>query len=264
MVVARLTVIYSAEGERSQEGTMRINRVGRLSCAAAILSFLTASAAFAQPVDKRTYFTFKQPTAVPGVTLPAGTYLFRIAELGSRDIVQVFNEKGTTTYSSFFVRRAERTRAPADPEVRFLETGAGMPQAVRTWWYPNERAGYEFVYPKEQARRLAKGAGQPVLTAEVAAIKPEAPAPAPPKEFARITPSGEEVKIETEPMPEEVVGPALRGEVAPPTVSPAAPESLQARAELPKTGSNAPLLALAGALLILSGVLVGVLRVGRT
>ena len=38
-----------------------------------------------------------------------------------------------------------------------METAKGQPSAVKTWWYPRERIGYEFIYPKEQARRLARG-----------------------------------------------------------------------------------------------------------
>ncbi len=32
-----------------------------------------------------------------------------------------------------------------------METASGTPAAVRTWWYPGKRTGYDFIYPKEQA-----------------------------------------------------------------------------------------------------------------
>jgi LPXTG-motif cell wall-anchored protein len=224
---------------------MRHHKLVRLGWAAAILMTVAVTAAFAQPIDKRTYFTFNGPTAIPGVTLPAGQYLFRIADVSSRNIVQVLSHDGTKAYASFFVMRAERMQPPRDAEIRFLETAAGQPAAVKTWWYPGERGGYEFVYPKEQARRLAKGTGQPVLTAEVTTPTPRE---APPKEFARITPSGEEVTVHTEPMPEEALGPSVTGQVA--------PETTIARAELPRTGSNTPLLALLGLLFIATGAFI--------
>src|SRR5688572_17895693 len=104
---------------------------------------------------------------MPGVTLPPGKYLFRLAnpETG-RNVVQVLNADGTQPFGMFFAMRAERFEPASTPEVRFMETAAGMPAAIRTWWYPGERSGYEFVYPKEQARRLAQGANQPVLTTQ--------------------------------------------------------------------------------------------------
>ena len=44
---------------------------------AAMLACVAGTAA-AQPPDKRTFFTFSGPVALPGVTLPAGQYLFRL------------------------------------------------------------------------------------------------------------------------------------------------------------------------------------------
>ena len=41
-----------------------------------------------------------------------------------------------------------------------------MPPAIKTWWYPGNTIGREFIYPKEQAQRLAKRASEPVLTTE--------------------------------------------------------------------------------------------------
>ena len=214
--------------------------IGGLACAAAIVAFV-ASTAFAQPSDKRTYFTFNGPTAVPGVTLPAGKYLFRITnDTTSRNVIQVLSGDGKTPFAMFHTLAAERRDPARDPEVRFMETAAGMPNAVKTFWYFGERNGYEFVYPKNQARLLAKGTGQPVLTAE--------------PELARITPKGEEVAVQPEPFKPEA--PALVGEVAPPTLAlaePQAPVSQQARAELPKTASNLPLFATGGLLALLLG-----------
>jgi LPXTG-motif cell wall-anchored protein len=212
--------------------------IGRLGCAAAILAVI-ASAAFAQTSDKRTYFTFNGPTAVPGVTLPAGKYLFRITnDTTSRNVIQVLSGDGKKPYAMFHTIPAERSDPARDPELRFMETAAGMPNAVRTFWYASERGGYEFVYPKNQARLLAKGTGQPVLTAE--------------PELARITPKGEEVAVNPEPFKPEA--PAVVGEVAPSTLEIVEPQQ-QARAELPKTASNLPLFAIAGVALLLGGAL---------
>lgn len=134
----------------------------RLACAVVVLT-CTACAAAAQPADRRTLFTFTGPVALPGVTLPAGQYLFRLADADSgRRVVQVLSADGRQPYALFFSMGARRFEPASAPEVRFMETAAGMPAAVRTWWYPGEEIGYEFVYPKEQARRLAQGSGQRV------------------------------------------------------------------------------------------------------
>ena len=220
--------------------------IGRLGCAAALLA-IVASTGVAQTSDKRTYFTFKGPTAVPGATLPAGRYLMRITnDSTSRNVIQVLSGDGKTPYAMFHTVPAQRRDPASHPELRFLETAVGMPNAVKTFWYANERGGYEFVYPKNQARLLAKGTGQPVLTAE--------------PELARITPKGEEVGAQPEPFKPEA--PAVVGELAPATLAIAEPQQ-QARAELPTTASNLPLFAMMGVALLLGAALLKGVRLVR-
>jgi LPXTG-motif cell wall-anchored protein len=174
--------------------------------------------------------------------------------------VQVLSEDGMKPYAMFFALRAERPEAARDPEIRFMETATGMPSAVKTWWYPGERSGYEFVYPKRQARLLAKGTTQPVLTTEAETATPPETRTA---ELARITPTGEEAAVtrEAPPAPVAPLGPSLIGEIAPPSI--AISEGQQARAELPKTASSMPLIALVGLLLLAGAVVVRSLRMVR-
>jgi hypothetical protein len=175
-------------------------------------------------------------------------------------VVQVLSEDGMKPYAMFFALRAERPEPARDPEIRFMETATGMPSAVRTWWYPGERSGYEFVYPKRQARLLAKGTTQPVLTTEAETAAPPETRTA---ELARITPTGEEAAVtpEAPAAPAAPVGPSLIGEIAPPSI--AIPETQQARAELPKTASTIPLVALFGLLLLVAAAVVRGVRLVR-
>jgi hypothetical protein len=53
-----------------------------------------------------------------------------------------------------------------EPAIDFLETAANQPRAIRVWWYPGDLTGHEFVYPKEQAIRLARSSSSSVLTTE--------------------------------------------------------------------------------------------------
>jgi hypothetical protein len=65
----------------------------RSACAVALLACFMTGAASAQTFDKRTVFTFSGPVALPGVTLPAGQYLFRLADpTGDRKVVAVLRE----------------------------------------------------------------------------------------------------------------------------------------------------------------------------
>jgi hypothetical protein len=141
---------------------MRVLRV--LCCAAAIAAFVTPSAR-ADEWNKQTYLTFSAPVQVPGATLPAGTYTFKLADLqGNRHVVQIFDKDGTKLYTTILAIPDERLEPTDKPLVMFTETPAGTPAAVKAWFYPGDRIGNEFVYPRREAMTIAKTTHQPVLS----------------------------------------------------------------------------------------------------
>ena len=120
-----------------------------------VLVHAMASGADAMTSDKRTYFTFNQSVALPGVTLPAGTYMFRLADPDtSRRVIQVSDKDGTQSYALLLTMPAYRNRVAKDSEIRFLETPAGAPRAIDAWWYMGDSTGYEFIYSKKQLAAL--------------------------------------------------------------------------------------------------------------
>ena len=131
----------------------------RLSaCVFAMLAFLlAASTAYSQDTsDRRTYFTFDQPVTLPGVTLPAGTYLFRLANPdGDRTLVQILSADRSRVYATLMTRPIDRDAPAEQPDVRFLEAAAPLATVLKAWWYPGLRTGWEFIYPAEQAARIA-------------------------------------------------------------------------------------------------------------
>jgi hypothetical protein len=151
-----------------------------------------AAGAFAQSmvVDSRTEFTFNAPVELPGTTLPPGTYVFRFADATtSRKVMQVFDKGSNKTYGLFLTISAQRPKPSDDAELRFLETPAGKPAAVKTWWYPGNSIGREFIYPKEQARRLAMATNTTVLTTKQNTVPAEQMQTA---DLEYISPSGQE------------------------------------------------------------------------
>jgi hypothetical protein len=172
---------------------MLSTRFLRLACAVAVFVCLMAAPGSAQPLDNRTLFTFSGPVTLPGVTLPSGQYLFRLADpKSSSKVVQVLNADGTKPYGMFFTIPAERPEPASTPEVRFMETPSGTPAAIKTWWYPGERRGYEFIFPREQAQRLAMAANQPVLTTDAATTTTEQTNTS---ELSRVGASGQETDV---------------------------------------------------------------------
>src|SRR5215468_613631 len=92
---------------------------------------LVASVVHAQPSDKRTFFTFSRPVTLPGVTLPAGKYVFRLADdQTSRKVIQITSSEGTKQYAMLLTIPDERRDPAKDAEVAFLETASRTPSAV--------------------------------------------------------------------------------------------------------------------------------------
>jgi hypothetical protein len=191
------------------------NRILMYGIFAATALLVTDARPAAQTFDERAYFTFSGPVELPGVALPPGKYVFRLAnpETG-RSVVQVLSADGKMAYGLFFTRPAERHSPPLDPEVRFMEAAPGAPPPIRTWWNAGDRIGRELVYPKEQARRLAKNASQPVLTTKAETTATEQTNT---KDVSRISSGGQETPVNNDAttVAIEPSGTAQSGERAP-------------------------------------------------
>jgi hypothetical protein len=188
-------------------------------CTIAVLGLFTVAGASAQPDDKRTFFTFSGPVEVPGVALAPGKYLFRIVDPSSGGkVVQVLSADGTRPYAMFFTIPAYRLTPASETEIRFMETSADAPPAIKTWWFPGDTMGREFIYPKEHAKRLAKGTTkESVLTTQKATTKVEETKAT---ELSYLSSSGAETPIDTnsKPTKSDPTGKAQPGEAAPASI----------------------------------------------
>ena len=154
---------------------------------------LFTSAAQAQTEDKRTYFTFSGPVALPGATVPAGRYVFRIVDTtSSRKVIQVLSDDGKKPYTMSNTIPDQRRDAVKDATVSFYETPAGAPAAVKSWWYPGESTGYQFIYPRAQAKQIAQTTHKAVLTTKSESSKTEETKSA---ALTRINESGKDVDV---------------------------------------------------------------------
>jgi hypothetical protein len=143
----------------------RMKTVAAIACSAMLV---TSAAVNAQTIaDRTTFVTFSAPVSIPGATLPAGTYTFKLADSpANRNIVQVFDKDQMKLYATLLAVAADRVEAQGDPVVTFKETAANRPPAVRYWYYAGERSGSEFVYPKTQAMEIARASGESVMAVD--------------------------------------------------------------------------------------------------
>jgi len=113
-------------------------------CAAVVVVPRTAAA---DEWDKRTILTFSQAVEIPGKVLPAGTYVFQLADsLASRHVVQVFDQKGRIVALMLTIP-TDRPAAADDTRITFEEQRAGAASPIKQWFYPGELRGEEFIYP---------------------------------------------------------------------------------------------------------------------
>jgi hypothetical protein len=232
--------------------------MNRFKVGAMIFCFALVAVAFprgakADEWNKATVVTFSQPFEIPGVgaqVLPAGTYVFKLLDSQSdRHIVQILNERQDHIFSIILAIPNYRIRSTDKTVMTFKERAAGQPEAIRAWFYPGNRWGQEFVYPKARAIELAKLTNLPVLAmpTELAVnlTEPAKSADEPPVIALKKAP------IEAVKPTGEVV--AMTEVVEPPPVQTAAVQPAGHGKTLPKTASLLPLVGLMGLLFIAAG-----------
>jgi hypothetical protein len=231
---------------------------------AAFLTAATTASAQDSNVNQRTFLTFSGPVQMPGVTLPAGKYVFRLADTSLHNVMQVFDADEKHIIGQWFFIPANRTneeqsQANGKPVVMFREMPEGMTPAVHYFFYPTDLTGKEFIYPKDQALKIAAATHETVLATDTEVGKGEA-------HVFRVEPNSTESSVNNAPAAPEPA-PAETAQAAP--AEPAAPEATgtsgsyeqnqnaaprqQASNELPKTASPLPVIGLFGLLSLLAG-----------
>jgi hypothetical protein len=108
--------------------------------------FLTVGAR-ADGWDRRTTLTFNESVSLPGIVLPAGTYVFKLVNTpGLMNTVEVLNAEENKVLTTIIAIPTEHLSARDKTFIGFEERGAGLPEAIHEWMYPGDRSGLEFVY----------------------------------------------------------------------------------------------------------------------
>jgi hypothetical protein len=215
----------------------------------------------ADEYNRQTVITISQPLEVPGVVLVPGTYVMRLFNSSSdRHIVQFMTEDRKQQLALTFAVSAERIRPTGKTVLTMYEGSRDAPPALRTWFYPGDVVGQEFLYPHEQAIRISARTKTTVPEVETAQAE-SAEVVTPAAESAQKTESREEsvliAKAEPSPAPEPAPAPIAAPEPQQPAAEPQSPPATSAQEapiaksesqpdSLPHTASNGPLAALIG------------------
>jgi hypothetical protein len=120
--------------------------VQRSLCSALLCAALGASAK-ADRWDKSTIVTLNESVEIPGQVLQPGTYVFKLLNSSSdRHIVQIWSGDETQVFATIMAVPIYRSQAPEKTILEFDERPYDSPQALRTWFYPGDSCGNEFVY----------------------------------------------------------------------------------------------------------------------
>jgi len=97
--------------------------------------------------NHETTVTLSGPVEVPGRVLPAGEYVFKLADSQTdRNIVQIFNEDQTHIIATVLTVPAQRTEPTNDTVITLQERSNGSPEALGTWYFAGQLDGVQFLY----------------------------------------------------------------------------------------------------------------------
>jgi hypothetical protein len=132
-----------------KEDRMLVRRIVHTLCGVVLLGVLATSATGAIADSRRTtYFTFSGAVQLPGVALPAGTYIFEVANPdGTSDVVRVLSRDRKQVFLMKFTRFVYRPfSGKLDSTLSLGESAAGNPPTVKAWYPQSESRGREFIY----------------------------------------------------------------------------------------------------------------------
>jgi hypothetical protein len=142
---------------------MKINKAYFITGLVLALGLGLGPAARADEANEATTITFSTPVQIPGQVLPAGTYLFKLADDGADpNVVQIFNSAGTKIYATLLTASSDRQVATDDTTITLAEQGSGNPEALMKWYYPGSLIGHEFMYSGREEKQLAQDKHQTI------------------------------------------------------------------------------------------------------
>ena len=234
------------------------------ACAAVFFACFSPRSLQADDWNDRTIISFSNPVQVPGATLPAGKYVFKVLESNAnRFVVQISNPREDRVFATaiaipdyYGTPRARREDALSPTEdktlITFYEAPSGQPLPIKEWFYPGESLGREFVYSKHEAALIAaatKGtvpSEAPVAVASAPAQPAVTQQPAPEQPAPAVTTQQETASAVTEPAPAPVTQSQAATTPSTVTPEPATAPSTEQTTTLPSTASEWPLAGLIG------------------
>lgn len=130
---------------------MRIIKAVLLAVCVAMFCAIFAIGVRADTWNKKTIVTFSDSVEIPGQVLPAGTYVFKLADsVSDRHIVQIWTEDQSQLIATILAVPDYRLDPPRKSAFEFDERPGDSPMALHSWFYPGDNIGQQFVYPDSE------------------------------------------------------------------------------------------------------------------
>ncbi len=111
----------------------------------ALLAAIATPGLRASDVDKKTEVTFSAPVEVPGMTLPAGSYVFKTLP-NVNGFVLIYSKDENHLVTIVPAVPIETVETPSTAKIELTERAAKAPEALHAWFYPGDNTGFEFLY----------------------------------------------------------------------------------------------------------------------
>jgi hypothetical protein len=129
---------------------MRIIKLLQITACAILLSAAFGAGTKADEWNRKTVATFSDSVEIPGQVLPAGTYVFKLADsIADRNIVEIWNGDETQLLATLKTLPDMRVETPGRVIFEFDERSGDSQMAIRSWFFPGQNVGRDFVYSQQ-------------------------------------------------------------------------------------------------------------------
>jgi hypothetical protein len=152
-----------------------MNNLKQLHVALAVLLLGGTHQLCASTWEKSTVMSTTELIVAGDKLLPPGSYVWKLLDSPSnRHIVQISDQKTGHVETTIIAVPNYRQHVTGDNVFQFWEAPKGLPQAVRSWFYPGDNYGQEFAYPEAVMASLAaaRPVATPVLASPMLAVQP--------------------------------------------------------------------------------------------
>ena len=128
---------------------MSTRRIVHILCGVVLIGVLAAASTWAGPFNSSSNITISGAVRLPHVTLPAGTYIFELANPEtSRDVVRILSKDRRKVFAIHLTYSVSRPGTGTMKSLLTLgEAAGGAPPEVKVWFPENETVGRAFIYP---------------------------------------------------------------------------------------------------------------------